>query len=89
MATIKDCVDLLNFLLEKDYEVAFNLIETRYKINEILDKSETDICIKDDLDGPTLGMLGFLQGLFYNQDELIAAVYDDQSKLIRFEVRKR
>lgn len=86
MPTIQDCVNLLNDLLQNDYDTTFKLIETRYSISEQLQNSDVDVmCLVED-DVYTLGMLGVLQGLFMSEKERIVTVYSDDGKILKFDI---
>jgi len=88
MITKESVVAQLNRLLQLDRNLTEKLIDTRYPVTNEYADSEEFICMVDDPNNPVAGMLGVLNGLL-NEDIPIAAVYDEDMKLIMFVLAER
>ena len=88
MITKESVVEQLNRLLVLDRTLVEKLIDTRYPVTEAYADSEEFICMSDDPANPVAGMLGVLNGLL-NEDTPIAAVYDEDMKLVMFVLAER
>lgn len=82
-------ISLLNALLAEAPDVTHALVETRFLVPTGLLESENpaldDLVLWTEKDGsnPQLGLLGTINGIL-GQDDKIAAVFDDNEKLIAF-----
>lgn len=86
---IEDCLELLNRILELDYDTAYSLVQTQFQISEDLEEAcwyDITLFLSDKESSPKLGMLGFLNGLFYNTSKIISANFQD-GKLINFSIK--
>ena len=90
--TIQEVVDLLNGAMEDDPEAIQNLVNSRVECNAKLTEHPTIQVGSYYEEGKNhVGLLGIFNGLFGVDDEgwgPIAAVFDDDDKLLRFELRK-
>lgn len=95
MTTPEDAVEILNRIHAADPSVLPALIEHRVRCNYALAIDETVQVgrIDDDPNGPwEVGLLGIINGLFGTRPDgwgFIAAHYDDDHKLVRFEITDR
>ena len=86
--TIEDAIDLLNQLVASDPEAAHNLVEQRVECTERIREHPTIIVYQPDGEKLTVGFLGVLNGMFGADEDgwgPIAAVFEDDGKLSRFQ----
>jgi len=86
MITPQDVVDLLNESFRLDSAATRLFRENKVKCNDAL-AEHPSIQIGENSNGNTLGILGFLNGLFGTNDNgygCIAANYNENGKLIGF-----
>jgi hypothetical protein len=88
MISKESVVAQLNRLLELDRNLLEKLIDTRYPVTKEYADSEEFICMVDDPENPVAGLLGVLNGLL-DEGVPIAAVYDEDMKLISFVLHER
>lgn len=84
--SISDVCDLLNEMLEKDYDCVYALVNDRARCNRaIADHPTIQVRYEND-DYPSVGLLGFLNGLFGIRDDYMGAICMDieDDKIIRF-----
>lgn len=80
---------MLNWVLEHDPQSMEALIEYRRPVNEKVNQSPLVITMVDkDGKNPKLGLLGFINGFLGEDTNHIAAVFDEDNKLINFEPYK-
>jgi hypothetical protein len=85
--TVKEAVDLLNELLEIDYDAIYALINNRVSCNESLADHETVVVWQPEGEGPTVGVLGILNGLFGIREDGMGAIcveIDELGKILLF-----
>ena len=88
MITKQSVVEQLNRLLVLDRNLTEKLVDTRYPVTEAYADSHEFICMADDPSNPVAGLLGVLNGLL-NEEPPIAAVYDEDMKLVMFVIAER
>lgn len=87
--TIQDALDLLNEIVEKDKACAKALLNARVPCNQAIAEHPTIQVHAYDGNPPTVGLIGFLNGLFGIDDEtgmgaLAASVYPDNGDVCEF-----
>lgn len=85
---LDDVIQLLNDLIKIDPKAIEDLIEQRVECSEELADHPTFQVNIYDGEHPKIGLLGVLNGLFGTNEEgwgPIAAVFNDEKKLIKFE----
>lgn len=85
--SVQDVCDLLNEMLEKDYECIKALIGTRTPCNDVIADHPTIQVRKFDNEPPKVGLLGFLNGLFGIRKDGMGALcveLDDDGRFVKF-----
>lgn len=85
--TIDDVCNLLNEMLEMDYECVSNMVSHYSKCNEsIMNHPTIQVRFYSKDDYPQVGLIGFLNGLFGIQEDGMGALCMevDEGKILRF-----
>jgi len=86
--SIQDVCNLLNEMLDLDYEATSNLIACRVECNEKIEKHPTIQVQKLDQNAPSkVGIIGVLNGMFGIREDGMGAIaleIDDDKRIIGF-----
>ncbi len=91
MITKLKIVEQLNKLLLADRALTEKLVNTRHQVSDAYINLDEFVYMQQDNEPPNAGMIGVLNGLVSegaNDQECIAANYDDDMKLIGFLIVK-
>ena len=86
--TVEEVIDLLNEFIVVDPEAIHNLIEQRVECTDRLVKHATILVWQPEGEKPSVGLLGIINGIFGLDEDgwgPIAAVFEDEGKLSRFQ----